>query len=125
LISSTLMAVVGQRLVRAVCKNCRTPFEPTESQLSMLNLSPHDLADKVFYYGRGCSNCHDTGYRGRRGIFELLIIHDEIRTLINQRAPTVVLRQKAIEMGMATIREDGLQGIFEGSTTIEEVLKYT
>ena len=72
LISSTLMAVLGQRLVRTICKNCRTPFEPTENQLALLNLSPHDLGDKVFYYGRGCSACNDTGYRGRKGIFELL-----------------------------------------------------
>ena len=67
LISSTLMGVLAQRLVRTVCKKCRTPFEPTESQLSLLNLSPHDLGDKTFFYGRGCSECNDTGYRGRRG----------------------------------------------------------
>ncbi len=125
LISSTLMAVLGQRLVRTICKNCRTPFEPTETQLSLLNLSPHDLGDKVFYYGRGCANCNDSGYKGRRGIYELLIINDAIRALINERAPTVVLRQKAVELGMVTLREDGLRGIFEGDTTIEEVVKYT
>jgi len=125
LISSTLMAVLGQRLVRTICKTCRTPFEPTESQLALLNLSPHDLGDKVFYYGRGCSNCNDTGYKGRKGIFELLVINDAIRALINERAPTVVLRQKAIELGMTTLREDGLRSIFEGDTTIEEVVKYT
>jgi type IV pilus assembly protein PilB len=125
LISSTLVAVLGQRLVRTVCKNCRTPFEPTESQLAMLNLSPHDLGDKVFYYGRGCANCNDTGYKGRKGIFELLVINDALRALINERAPTVVIRQKAVELGMVTLREDGLRGIFDGDTTIEEVVKYT
>ena len=125
LISSTLMGVLGQRLVRTICKNCRTPFEPTEAQLSLLNLSPHDLGDKVFYYGRGCATCNDTGYRGRKGIFELLTVTDAIRGLINERAPTVVLRQKAVELGMVTLREDGLRGIFEGDTTIEEVVKYT
>ena len=125
LISSTLMAVLGQRLVRKICKECRTPFEPTESQLTLLSLSPHDLGDKVLYYGRGCSACNDTGYRGRKGIFELLVITDAIRNLINERAPTVVLRQKAIELGMTTLREDGLRSIFEGDTTIEEVVKYT
>jgi type IV pilus assembly protein PilB len=125
LISSTLMAVLGQRLVRRVCKNCRTPFEPTEAQLGMLNLSPHDLGEKVFYYGRGCSNCNDTGYKGRKGIFELLVINDMLRSLINERAPTVVVRQKAIELGMVTLREDGLRSIFDGDTTIEEVVKYT
>jgi type IV pilus assembly protein PilB len=125
LISSSLMAVLAQRLVRTVCKNCRTPFEPTENQLSLLNLSPHDIGDKVFYYGRGCPTCNDTGYKGRKGIFELLPVTDPIRELINERAPTVVIRQKAVEEGMITLREDGLRGIFEGSTTIEEVLKYT
>jgi type IV pilus assembly protein PilB len=125
LISSTLMAVLGQRLVRTVCKNCRTPFEPTEDQLALLNLSPHDLGDKVFHYGRGCQICNDTGYKGRKGIFELLIISEPIRTLINERAPTVVVRQKAVELGMVTLREDGLRSIFEGDTTIEEVVKYT
>ena len=125
LISSTLMAVLAQRLVRTSCKNCRTPFEPTEDQLALLNLSPHDLGDKAFHYGRGCSVCNDTGYKGRKGIFELLVITEAIRTLINERAPTVVLRQKAVELGMVTLREDGLRSIFEGDTTIEEVVKYT
>jgi type IV pilus assembly protein PilB len=125
LISSTLMAVLAQRLVRTICKKCRTPFEPTESQLAMLNLSPHDIGEKVFYYGRGCSVCNDTGYRGRKGIFELLVNSEAIRGLINERAPTVVLRQKAVELGMTTLREDGLRSIFDGDTTIEEIVKYT
>ncbi len=125
LISSSLMAVLAQRLVRTICKKCRTPFEPTENQLSLLNLSPHDIGDKVFYYGRGCQTCNDTGYRGRKGIFELLVINDVIRNLINDRAPSVVLRQKAVELGMVTLREDGLRSIFDGATTIEEIVKYT
>ncbi len=125
LVSSTLMAVLGQRLVRKVCKDCRTPFEPTEAQLALLNLSPHDLGDKVFYYGRGCSTCNDTGYKGRKGIYELLVCSDTIRSMITERAPTIVLRQKAVELGMVTLREDGLRSIFDGDTTIEEVIKYT
>jgi type IV pilus assembly protein PilB len=125
LISSTLLCVLAQRLVRTTCKKCRTPFEPTENQLSLLNLSPHDVGEKVFYYGRGCANCNDTGYKGRKGIFELLPVSEPVRELINQRAPTVVLRQKAVELGMVTLREDGLRSIFEGDSTIEEVLKYT
>ena len=125
LISSTLLGVLAQRLVRTICKKCRTPFEPTETQLEMLNLSPHDMGDKSFFYGRGCGNCNDTGYRGRKGIFELLVISDPIRNLINDRAPTVVIRQKAVELGMVTIRDDGLRGIYDGIITVEEVLKYT
>ncbi|MGA9874716.1 MAG: ATPase, T2SS/T4P/T4SS family, partial [Solirubrobacteraceae bacterium] len=125
LISSTMMGVLGQRLLRTVCTDCRTPFEPTEDQLTLLNLSPHDLGEKVFYYGRGCNTCNDTGYKGRKGIYELLPVSEPIRTLINERAPTIVLRQKAVELGMVTLREDGLRAIFEGLTTIEEVVKYT
>jgi type IV pilus assembly protein PilB len=125
LISSTMVAVIGQRLVRTICKNCRTPFEPTETQLALLNLSAHDLGEKTFYYGRGCSACNDTGYKGRKGIFELLTISEAIRALINERAPTVVMRQKAVELGMSTLREDGLRSIFDGATTIEEIVKYT
>ena len=125
LVSSTLLAVLAQRLVRTVCKKCRTPFEPTEHQLGLLNISPHDVGDKAFYYGRGCSFCNDTGYKGRKGIFELLVINDALRNLVNERAPTVVMRQKAVELGMTTLREDGLRGIFDGDITIEEVLKYT
>ena len=125
LISSTLLGVLAQRLVRKVCTNCRTPFEPTEVQLSQLGISPHDLGDKSFFYGRGCPTCTDSGYRGRKGIYELLVVNDPIRNLINERAPTVVMRQKAIEMGMVTLREDGLRNIYAGESTVEEVLKYT
>ncbi len=125
LISSTLLAVMAQRLVRKVCVKCRTPFEPSENQLSQLNLSPHDLGDKMFYYGRGCSICNDTGYRGRKGIYELLVVSDPVRNLINERAPTVVVRQKAIELGMVTLRDDGLRNIYAGETSVEEILKYT
>ncbi len=125
LISSTLMAVLGQRLVRTICKKCRTPFEPTENQLALLNLSPHDIGEKAFYYGRGCPACNDSGYKGRKGIYELLVVQESIRALINERAPTLVIRQKAIELGMVPLREDGLRSIFDGDTTIDEVVKYT
>ncbi len=125
LISSTLMGVLAQRLVRTICPKCCSPFEPTENQLSQLNLSTFDVGDKTFFYGRGCENCNDTGYKGRSGIYELLAINDAVRTMINERVPAVVMRQKAVEMGMATIRDDGLRLIFEGKTTVEEIVKYT
>lgn len=125
MISASLEGVLAQRLIRKICPNCRTPYEPSESVLAQLGLSPHDIGDKTFYYGRGCDQCNHTGYKGRKGIYELLHISDPIRELINQRAPSVVLRQKAIELGMITLREDGLRCIYDGETTIEEVLKYT
>ena len=125
LIASSLEGVLGQRLVRKICTGCRTPYEPSETVLRQIGLSVHDLGDKNFYYGAGCEQCNHTGYRGRKGIYELLDITEPIRELIAQRAPSVVIRQKAIELGMTTLRTDGLRSIFEGQTTIEEVLKYT
>ena len=125
MISASLEGVRGQRLIRKVCKQCSTPYEPTEAVLKQLGLSPHEIGDKSFYYGSGCPACNNTGYRGRKGIYELLDVTEPIRELINQRAPGVVLKQKAIELGMSTLREDGLRCIFEGETSIEEVLKYT
>jgi type IV pilus assembly protein PilB len=125
MISSSLEGVLGQRLIRKICNNCRTPYEPSEAVLAQLGLSPHEIGDKQFYYGRGCDVCNHTGYKGRKGIYELLDITDPIRELINQRAPSVVLKQKAVELGMMTLREDGLRSIYDGETTIEEILKYT
>jgi len=125
LVSATLEAVLAQRLLRTICEDCRVPYEPNESILSQLGLSPHELGDKHFYTGRGCEKCDGSGYRGRRGLYELLDITDPIREMITDRAPTIVLKQKAIELGMRTLREDGLRNIYDGATTIEEVLKYT
>src|SRR3954463_16582834 len=125
LISSTLEAVLGQRLLRSICPHCRTAYEPNEVVLTQLGLSPHEIGDKSFYYGAGCDKCNQNGYRGRKGIYELLTMNDPLREMINQRAPSVVLKQKAIELGMSTLREDGLRCIYDGETTIEEVLKYT
>ena len=125
LISSTLMGVLAQRLVRRVCSSCKTPFEPTDQQLTQLSLSHEDIAGKEFYYGCGCGDCNDTGYKGRKGIYELLEVSESIRSLINDRAPTVVVRQKAVEDGMITLRQDGLRSIFTGESSVEEVLKYT
>ncbi len=125
LLSSSLEAVLAQRLIRRICTFCRTEYEPSESVLYQLGLTPHDIGDKHFFYGAGCDACNNTGYKGRKGIYELLDISDPIRDLINQRAPTVVIKQKAIELGMVTLRDDGLRSIYDGETTIEEVLKYT
>jgi type IV pilus assembly protein PilB len=125
LISSTLEAVLGQRLLRRICQNCRTTYRPSDTLLAELELSRDDIGAKEFCYGKGCDACNETGYKGRIGIYELMKITDPLRELINERVPTVVLKQKAIELGMATLRQDGLRSIFAGDTTIEEVLKYT
>jgi type IV pilus assembly protein PilB len=125
LISSTLEAVLGQRLIRSICPNCRATYQPSEDLLAQLEISRRDIGQKIFHYGKGCETCNQTGYRGRKGIYELMRITDPIRELINERAPTVALKQKAIELGMITLRQDGLRSVFAGDTTIEEVLKYT
>ncbi len=125
LVSATLEGVLAQRLLRTICKQCRTPYDPNWSILNQLNISKDDLGGKQFYTGSGCDKCGGSGYKGRKGIYELLDITDPIRELITQKAPSLVLKQKAIELGMATLREDGLRNIFDGETSIEEVLKYT
>ena len=125
LISASLELVVAQRLVRRICPKCIEPYEPTEDEIMLLGLSAHEIGDKKFFKGRGCEECADTGYKGRKGVFETLRIGDTLREMINQRVPGVVLRQKAIELGMRTLREEGLQAIFDGETTVEEILKYT
>ena len=125
LVAASLEGVLAQRLVRTICPDCRTPYEPSSCILSQLGVSPYELGDKNFYTGRGCDKCSNSGYKGRKGIYELLDINDTLRDMITDRAPSVVLKQKAIEMGMSTLREDGLRNIYDGNTTIEEVLKYT
>ena len=125
LIASTLEAVLGQRLVRTICNNCKTAYTPTPEILQQLGLTEKQVGGRPFYYGAGCSYCNQTGYKGRRGIYEYLRVNDPIRELINQRKPTLVIRDKAVEMGMRTLREDGIRCILDGYTTVEEVLKYT
>ena len=125
LVAATLEAVLAQRLVRTICKSCRVPYEPNEAILTQLGLSAQEIGDKQFYTGRGCEDCGSSGYRGRRGLYELLDMNDVLRDMVIEKAPSIVLKQKAVELGMTTLRDYGLDCIYEGSTTIEEVLKYT
>ena len=125
LISASLEGVLAQRLLRRICKVCRTAYEPDKEVITMLDVDALEIANRKFYFGKGCPECNRSGYRGRQGLFELMTISDPIRTLITQKSPTLVLKQKAIEVGMRPLREDGLRCIFDGHTTIEEVLKYT
>ena len=125
LITSSLVGVLGQRLIRTTCKNCKTPFDPTDEDLRQLGLERDEIGDRQFYYGKGCSICNQSGYKGRKAICELLSMNSEIRALIIDKAPTIVIKEKARELGMRTLREDGVRSILDGDTTIEEVLKYT
>jgi len=125
LISASIEAILAQRLVRRICKSCRTAYEPEHELVELLGIDPLEIADKDFFYGEGCSLCSDTGYRGRIGLFEMMVVSDAIRDLISGRAPTLVIKQKALEQGMRSLRNSGLRAIFDGNSTIEEVLKYT
>ena len=125
LVAASLEGILAQRLLRTICPDCKAPYEPSEAILTQLGVAPHELGDKSFFTGKGCKTCADSGYKGRAGLYELLNVSDPIRELIIDRAPAVVIKQKAIELGMTTLREDGLRCIYEGRTTIEEVLKYT
>ena len=125
LITATLEGIVAQRLVRKICKGCKMLYEPTEIQLSELGLTPADIKGKKFYYGQGCKRCNNTGYRGRTGIFEIMVFNDELRELIMNHASTSVLRAAAQKAGMRLLRDSGLAAIYNGITTIEEVVKET
>lgn len=126
-ITASLESVVAQRLLRRICTNCKEEYEPTEEALMTLGLTPDDVKGKKLYYGRGkgCDNCRETGYRGRIGIFEIMNLNEPLRELIMHRTSTAALREAAIEQGMRSLREAGLSYIYDGVTTIEEVVKET
>ncbi len=125
LLSATLLGILAQRLVRTICPYCKTAYRPSNTLLNQLGINPNLIGQQQFFTGARCDKCAHTGYRGRKGIHELLHASDPIKELITQNVPSIVLKQKAIELGMSTLREDGIQNIFDGNTTIEEVLKYT
>jgi type IV pilus assembly protein PilB len=125
LITATLEGIISQRLVRKICANCKTSYEPTETQLMELQLTPDAIKGKKLFYGRGCDNCNGTGYRGRTGIFEVMLFNDEIRDLIMNQASTAVLRAAAQKGGMRLLRDTGLSTVYDGVTTIDEVIKET
>ncbi|MCK4960416.1 MAG: Flp pilus assembly complex ATPase component TadA [Planctomycetes bacterium] len=125
LVTATLEGIIAQRLIRKICKSCKRPFEPTEEMLMELGLMPEDVGNKKFFYGRGCDQCNNTGYKGRVGIFEIMVLNDDLRDLIMNRASTNVLRAAARKGGMRLLRENALSCIYDGLTTIEEVVRET
>jgi type IV pilus assembly protein PilB len=125
LITATVEGIMAQRLVRKICEDCRTEFEPSPEMLMELNLRPRDVEGKAFFYGRGCDRCNNTGFKGRMGIFELMLMNDEVRDMISAGASTDQLRQGALRHGMMSLRESGMRAIFRGQTTIEEVVRET
>ena len=125
LLTATIEGIIAQRLIRRICAGCKTAFEPTEAQLMELMLTPEDVKGKKFYYGRGCDKCNGTGYKGRIGIFEIMLFNDEIRELIMNQASTGLLRAAAQKGGMSLLRDNGLSAIYDGITTIDEIVKET
>ncbi len=125
LVASSTRALMAQRLVRKVCKKCTAPYTPTESELRALEIDKEAAAAATFRKGRGCPDCSKTGYRGRFGIFEIFVIDDEARKLIYDKVSSSVLRVRAREMGMRTLREDGRRKVTAGLTTPEEVIRAT
>ena len=125
LITATVEAILAQRLVRRICAGCREAVDPTEDQVLELQLSPEAVKGKKFYRGAGCDSCNNTGYKGRVGLFELMVLDDELREMIMNNAPTDRLRDRAKEKGMVLLRDVGLDFLFDGTTTAEEVIRET
>jgi len=125
LVASSTRALMAQRLVRRICRKCAQPYQPSQAELKALKIDPTKLEGAKFLKGKGCSDCKNTGYRGRFGIFEIFVIDDEARRLIYEKVPANVLRARAREMGMRTLREDGVRKVLAGLTTPEEVIRAT
>ncbi len=125
LVSSSVMAIMAQRLVRVICRECRVGYPPASAELEKLGLNPRAAEGKMLYRGKGCQGCMSTGYRGRTGIYELLVLEDEIRDLILSKADANSVKQRAVEKGMITLKMDGAKKVLTGVTTTEEVLRVT
>ena len=124
LLNSSLIGVLAQRLIRRICTFCKTEYSPTDEDIELLGLTKKEVKDRKFYYGKGCMKCNNIGYKGRKAVIELLKITPAINELVSSMSPTVVLRDKAKEQGMVTLSEDAIRTVFNGETTIEEVVKY-
>jgi type IV pilus assembly protein PilB len=125
LITATVEAILAQRLVRRICAQCKEEVTPSADLLAELELKPTDIAGKKFYRGKGCDHCNRTGYKGRVGLFELMIINDDMRDMIMRNASTDELRNAAKGVGMITLRDAGMAAAYEGTTTAEEVVRET
>ncbi|MBT7959125.1 MAG: Flp pilus assembly complex ATPase component TadA, partial [Akkermansiaceae bacterium] len=125
LIASSIRAIVAQRLVRKLCPKCKAPAVLTDREMRVLGLDAKQVAESEIMGPEGCDLCRTTGYKGRMGIFEIFKVDDEVRHLINEKLTSPQLRRRARELGMRTLREDGIRKILSGSTSSEEVLRVT
>ncbi len=125
LVASAVKAIMAQRLIRKVCQKCKQPYTPTDYEMATLKLNPDEMKNATLIRGTGCNECSRTGYRGRMGIYEIFRVDEEIRRLIYEKVPSNVIRARARELGMRTLREDGIRKIMAGITTPEEVISIT
>lgn len=125
LVSASLRAALAQRLVRSICQNCKQPYQPSQSELSVLGLTAEQAEGASFMRGVGCPKCGDKGYRGRKGVFEIFVVNQELEEMIYNNVSIVELRKKAREMGMRSMREDGYRKVMAGVTTLDEVIMVT
>ena len=125
LISSTLIAVLAQRLIRRICPNCKEQYTPTDEELSAFGVTREQIGDQKFYIGTGCDNCNGSGFRGRVGIFEMLVVTPEIQSMINKRCPTQEIKEMALSQGMCSLRQDGFKHVLAGITCAKEVIQFT
>jgi len=125
LITATVEAILAQRLVRRICKNCKEEFVPSAAVLSDLEVTAADVKGKKFYRGKGCENCNNTGYKGRVGLFELMIMNDDLRDMVMANRSTDELREAARGFGMISLRDAGMQNMYLGNTTADEVIRET
>jgi type II secretory ATPase GspE/PulE/Tfp pilus assembly ATPase PilB-like protein len=124
LVSSSVRAIIAQRLVRKLCV-CKQPGELTSAEMRALRIDPNQIGEATIMHPGGCEKCRFLGYKGRMGIFEIFVVDDEVRFMINERASTMQLRKRARELGMRTLREDGVRKVLAGMTTAEEVIATT
>jgi len=125
LVASSVRAIMAQRLVRRLCNDCKQPVELSETELRALGITRGQLRDARVMKAVGCAGCRKTGYKGRMGIFEVFILDDKVRSMINKRSSTSLLRQRARELNMRTLREDGIRKVLAGLTSAEEVVSVT
>jgi type IV pilus assembly protein PilB len=125
LITATVEAIQAQRLVRRVCQVCRVGYDPTRDQLLELNLPPEQAKGRQFFYGEGCDKCNNLGFKGRTGLYELLMMTDDIRDMVSRGASTDQIQAYTRKNGVMSLREAGLQALYAGTTTLEEVVRET
>jgi len=124
-VASSLQAILAQRLVRVICPLCKEEYQPTKEELEVLESATGEFKEIKLYRGRGCDDCTNTGYKGRTGIFELLVMTDKLRETILEKVSSSVINKKARSLGMITLREDGMRKVLAGITTISEVIRVT